>query len=173
MAALEDKKFYFLSRDLNDIFYYPEDRNINRDFHKLIMNINESFDNTILKTGVLFYTNITRYGSEYFSGFGVQKKCNIKEITDDYIVATVDDTFNDSKRVYFAVPLFNYNEDSTIKSLMFVILVAATEANVKALAQITKIKTTDMVRKIYRDRMDELNDLSEVNLFWHDKFILA
>ena len=168
MAALENKKFYFLSRDLNDILYYPEDRNLNRDFHKLIMNINESFDSTILETGVIHATNITRYGDELFSGYGVQRTYNITEITEDYIVATVDDLVDDKKVAHFALPLFNYNEDSTIKSLMFVILVRPTEANVKLLAQLTKIKTTDMVRKIYRDRMDELNAISEVNLFWHE-----
>ena len=168
MAALEDKEFYFLSRDLNDIFYYPEDRNINRDFHKLIMNINESFDDTILETGVLTHANITNYGNKFFSGYGVRKTFNITKITEDYIVATVDDTVNYKERAHFAIPLFNYNEDSTIKSLMFVLLVTPTEANVNALAQLTKIKTTEMVKKIYRDRMDELNALSEVNLFWHE-----
>lgn len=168
MAALEDKKFYFLSRDLNDIFYYPEDRSLNRDFRKLIMNINESFDNTILKTGVVFAKNIMYNGNVLFSGYGIPRKYSITEITEDYIVAHVGDSVNDKKEVHFALPLFNYNEDSTIKSLMFVLLVRPTEANVRLLSQLTKIKTTDMVRKIYRDRMDELNALSEVNLFWHE-----
>lgn len=168
MAALEDNKFYFLSRDLNDIFYYPEDRSLNRDFHKLIMNINESFDNTILETGVVVAKNIMYNGNVLFSGYGIQRKYRITEITEDYIVAAVDDSVNDKKEVRFALPLFNYNEDSTIKSLMFVLLVRPTEANVRLLAQLTKIKTTDMVRKIYCDRMDELNALSEVNLFWHE-----
>lgn len=168
MAVLEDKTFYFLSRNLNDILYYPEDRNLNRDFHKLIIDINESFDSTILETGVLTCVNIKRYCEDLFSGYGVGKKFNITEITEDYIVASVDSSFKDKERAHFAIPLFNYNEDSTIKSLVFVLLVTPTDANVKALTQLTKIKTTEMIRKIYYNRMDELNAISEVNLFSHE-----
>ena len=163
MAVQEDKKFYFLSKDLNDIFYYPEDQNINQDFRKIINQINKN--EVKLKTGVLMKIGITDNGVRIVTGYFMRHIYDIKEITEEYIITNIDDVYINREKIYFAIPIFGYNDDLSINSLLFVVLVTVCDNITKPLSHLTKIKTKSMFDHIVNKRVEDLNALSEINLF--------